>query len=199
MSRKTKRQQQVSKILRKKRCYISKNKTETEIKTIENEEWVDNEVIRDQIEGEEDEDINNWTEKDLNEFEKVGKRLITKVLHWQENTANSIRAVYNRTSKITAWRKKKKKEEFEHEAKGMRTLDTLFVSVKASTSKPLPESLQSLQTQFLFLQNPSIVTEEITRNLQECLNKINQQYSITKLTETNKNIYTYDYLRCLSI
>ncbi|GET03821.1 hypothetical protein PHYBLDRAFT_144584 [Rhizophagus clarus] len=130
MPRKTKRQQQVSKIPRKKGHYVFKNKIETEIKAIENEEW---------------------------------------------------------------------KEEFEREAKGMRTLDTLFVSVEVSTSKPLSKSLQSLQTQFPFLQNPSIVTEEITRNLQEHLNKINQQCSITKSAETNKNIYTYDYLRCLSI
>ncbi|GES91635.1 hypothetical protein RCL_jg13879.t1 [Rhizophagus clarus] len=74
MPRKTKRQQQVSKIPRKKEHYI---------------------------EDEKNEDINNWTKKDLNEFEKIGKRLITKVLHWQENAAHSIRAVYNRTSKTT--------------------------------------------------------------------------------------------------
>src|SRR3954464_2134956 len=130
MPRKTKRQQQVSKIPRKKGRYISQSLAETEIEAVENEERI------------EDEDINDWTKEDLNEFEKVGKRLITEVLHWHKNAASSIRAAYNGTSRTTAWRKKKKKEELEHDVKGMRTLDTLFLSGEASTNITLPESLQ---------------------------------------------------------
>ncbi|GET51044.1 hypothetical protein RIR_jg19172.t1 [Rhizophagus irregularis DAOM 181602=DAOM 197198] len=39
----------------------------------------------------ESENINDWTNK---EFEKVGKRLITEVLCWQENATSCIRAAY---------------------------------------------------------------------------------------------------------
>ncbi|RIA92165.1 hypothetical protein C1645_821059 [Glomus cerebriforme] len=114
------------------------SQAETEIEAVKNEERIENEVIEDWIEGE---NINNWTKEDLNEFKKVGKRLITEVLYWHDNAANSIRAVYNGTSRTTAWRKKKKEEELEHDAKGMRTLDTLFLSAEASTNVTLPESL----------------------------------------------------------
>jgi len=59
----------------------------------------------------------------------------------------------------------------------MKTLDKLFLSAKASTNISLPKSLQSLQLKILSpsssLQNPSLVTEEITRNLQIRLNEIN--------------------------
>jgi hypothetical protein len=137
----------------------------------------------------------------LNEFEKIGKRLITEVLHWHENAASNIRAAYIGTSRTTTWRKKKKKEELEYDAKGMRILDTLFLSAEASTNVNLQESLQLLQSKIpsSFFQSPSLVTEEITRNLQVRLNEIDQQCSITKSAKTNKNVYTYDYLRYLSI
>ena len=199
MSHKTKRQQQVSKILRKKGRFISKSQAETEIEAIENEVIIEGEEGK---ESEEDENINYWTEEDLNEFEKVGKRLITEVLQWHENAAKGIRAAYNGTSRTTTWRKKRKKEELEYDAKGMRTLDTLFRSTETSTSKSLPESMQSLQPRSpspSSFQNPSLVTEEIKRNLQKRLEEINQQCSITKSAKTNNNVYTYDYLRCLSI
>jgi hypothetical protein len=52
MPRKTKRQQQVSKILRKKGHYIFKSQEETEIETVKNEVQIENEVIKDWIEGE---------------------------------------------------------------------------------------------------------------------------------------------------
>ena len=50
----------------------------------------------------------DWTEEDLREFEKTGKRLITEALHWNENATNSIRAVYTGTSRTTTWRHKNK-------------------------------------------------------------------------------------------
>ena len=196
MPHKTKRQQQVSKIPRKKGRYISKSQAETETEAVKNKEWIENEIIEDWIE----EDISNWTKEDLNEFEEIGKRLISEVLHWHENAANNIRAAYNGTSRTTTWRKKKEKEELEYDAKGMKTLDTLFLSAKASTNISLPQSLQSkIPSSSSSFQNPSLVTEEITRNLQKRLNEINQQCSITKSAKMNKNIYTYDYLRYLSI
>ena len=83
----------------------------------------------------------------------------------------------------------------------MKILDTLFLSAKALTNVNLQESLQSLQSKIpsSSFQSPSLVTEEITRNLQVRLNEIDQQYSITKSAKTNKNVYTYDYLCYLSI
>ncbi|RIA88753.1 hypothetical protein C1645_825886 [Glomus cerebriforme] len=141
MSRKTKRQQQVNKILRKKGCYISQSQAETEIEAVKNEERIENKVIEDWIEGE---NINNWTKEDLNEFKKVEKRLITEVLHWRDNAASSIRTE-------------------------MKTLDTLFLSAETLTNVILLESLRSLQPKIpspsSSLQMPSLVTEEITRNL----------------------------------
>ncbi|RGB37495.1 hypothetical protein C1646_756829, partial [Rhizophagus diaphanus] len=132
------------------------------------------------------------------------KRLITEVLCWQENATSCIRAAYNRTSRATVWRNKKKKEELAFDAKEMRTLDTLFTSTEASTSMPSPQSLQSQfppPSPFSFseTQNRSLITEELTKNLQICLKEINQQCSITKSAKTNKNVFTYDYLCHLSI
>ncbi len=48
MPHKTKRQQQVSKIPRKKGCYISQNQVKTiteEIETVENERWLENKIV----------------------------------------------------------------------------------------------------------------------------------------------------------
>ncbi|PKK56736.1 hypothetical protein RhiirC2_799375 [Rhizophagus irregularis] len=99
----TKRQLQVNKIPRKKGRYIFR---ETEIEAVEGEKWIDNENINEWAEGEivedqiEDEINNDWT-KDLEEFEKVGKKLITEVLCWHEKAMGSIRAAYNGTSRTT--------------------------------------------------------------------------------------------------
>ena len=210
MLRKTKRQLQISKIPRKKGCYISKNQAETEIEAVEGEKWMDNEnidkwteggIVEDQIE---DEINNDWTKEDLKEFEKVGEKLITEVLCWHEKATNSIRAAYNGTSRTTIWRNKKK-EELARDAKGMRTLDTLFRSTEKSTSMPLSQSLK-LQSpssspflSFKTTPNSSLISEEITRNLQIRLDEINQQCTVTKNVKMNKNVFTYDYLRHLSI
>ncbi|PKB92393.1 hypothetical protein RhiirA5_444871, partial [Rhizophagus irregularis] len=115
----------------------------------------------------EDENINDWTNE---EFEK------------SEET--------------------KKKEKLALDTKGIRTLDTLFTSTEISTSMPSPQSLQlqfSPPSPFLFseTQNRSLITEELTRNLQIRLKEINQQCSIMKSAKTNKNVFTYDYLRRL--
>ena len=87
----------------------------------------------------------------------------------------------------------------------MRTLDTLFKSTEKLTSMPLPQSLK-LQSPFSspFLSfettpNSSLISEEITRNLQIRLDEINQQCTVTKNVKMNKNVFTYDYLRHLSI
>jgi hypothetical protein len=105
MPRKTKRQLQINKITRKKGRYISKDQAETELEAVEerkeseiNENWI------------EDENINDWTNEDLGEFEKVGERLITEILCWHKNATSNIRAAYNGTSRTTAWRNKKKRK-----------------------------------------------------------------------------------------
>jgi hypothetical protein len=145
----------------------------------------------------------------LKEFEKVGKKLITEVLCWHEKATSSIRAAYNGTSRSTAWRNKRKKEELARDAKGMRTLDTLFRSTEKSTSMPLPRSLKSQSSSpspspspspsFVTIPDSSLISEEVTRNLQTRLDQINQQYTVTKSVKMNKNVFTYDYLRQLSI
>ncbi|CAG8752391.1 5468_t:CDS:2 [Rhizophagus irregularis] len=172
MPRKTKRQLQVSQISRKRGRYISKDQAETEIEAVE--ERKESEIGRNWIE---DENINDWTNE---EFEKVGKRHIAEVLCWQENATKELAL----------------------DTKGIRTLDTLFTSTEISTSMPSPQSLQlqfSPPSPFLFseTQNRSLITEELTRNLQIRLKEINQQCSITKSAKTNKNVFTYDYLRRL--
>jgi hypothetical protein len=198
MPRKTKRQLQINEIPRKKGRYISKDQEETEIEAVEerteseiNGNWIENKTV------------NVWEKEDLEEFEKVGKRLITEVLCWHENATHGIRAAYNGTSRTTIWRKNKKKEELAHDAKGMRTLDTLFRRNETSTNLPLPQSLQlqfpTPSPSFSEIQTLPLLTEEATRNLEIRLKEISQQCSLTKSVKTNKNVFTYDYLRRLSI
>ncbi|GES86593.1 hypothetical protein RCL_jg18699.t1 [Rhizophagus clarus] len=112
MPHKTKRQLQIKAII--------KERKESEI----DENWI------------ECENIDDWTNKDLNKFEKIGRKLITEVLCWHKNTTSSIRATYNGTSRTTVWRNKKKKEELAYDIKRMRTLDTLFKGTKVLTSIP---------------------------------------------------------------
>ncbi|CAB5376582.1 unnamed protein product [Rhizophagus irregularis] len=168
MPRKTKRQQQVSKIPRKKGRYASQEQviteetTTREIETIEEseketgndiiiEEWIEGEVVGDLTEGEAVED---WTEESLKEFKEVEKRFITEALHWHDDAANSIRA-------------------------------TLYSRSSPSSSLPLPE----------IIQNPLFSVD----NLHVRLKEINEQCLITKSAKKNEEIFTYDYLRCLSI
>ena len=111
MPHKTKRQQQVSKVPRKKGCFISQELAKKVIRpevTIENDKTMVGEVVRTigtkgkavEMEGKnygmigediwienkiriEDENWTeeDWAEEDLIEFEKVRKRLITEALH----------------------------------------------------------------------------------------------------------------------
>ncbi|GBB93411.1 hypothetical protein RclHR1_21640001 [Rhizophagus clarus] len=84
---------------------VEESEKETENDIIE--EWIEGKVVGDLIEGEAVED---WTEKNLKEFKEVGNRLIIEVLHWHDDTANSIRAVYTENSKTTLWRKNKERK-----------------------------------------------------------------------------------------
>ncbi|CAB5190457.1 hypothetical protein RhiirA5_369213 [Rhizophagus irregularis] len=108
MTRKTKRQQQVSKISRKKGRFISQDQVFVEeliTKEIEvaeeSEKWMENNIIEEWMEGEavedwvDDETVENWTEENFKEFEEVGERLTTEVLRWHDDAAKSIRAVYS--------------------------------------------------------------------------------------------------------
>ncbi|CAB4395572.1 unnamed protein product [Rhizophagus irregularis] len=148
MPRKIKRQQQVSKIPRKKGRYVSQDQViiedivTEEIEAVENEKWMENNIIEEWIESEEwlDDEIIGWTGEELKEFDKVGKRLIIETLHWHEDVDHNIRAVYTGNSRTTVWRKGKEKQKLENETKGMKTLDTFF---KSSETLYSPRSSQS--------------------------------------------------------
>jgi hypothetical protein len=201
MPRKTKRQQQVSKIPRKKGRYVSLETITREIETVENENRLENEIDN---KWPEDETI-DWTEEELKEFDKIEKKLISEVLHWHEDAACSIRAVYTGNSRTTIWRKGKKKQELDDDAKGMRMLDTFF---KSSEILHSPQPSQSSPPQ---LSSPSSPIPSPTPspfpeispfsidNLHTRLKEIDQQCIISKSAKSNEKILTYDYLRCLSI
>jgi len=188
MSPKTKRKKQVDKLSRKKGRYISQELTIETLTDFNFEEGIVTESETD----------NYWTEKNLQEFEETGNRLINEVLHWHKDAANSIRAVYTGTSRTTTWRHKNKKKELENDAKGMKTLNTFFENTETLSSPQLPRPfLESLSSSLSF--EDSLISVEITKNLQIRLEEINQQCSISKSIKSNHNIFTYDYLRCLSI
>jgi len=139
MPRKTKRQQQISQISRKKGCYVSQDQATIEdaIKKEVTEEWIedkvieefakdktieelkDNEIIKDKA-------IEDWAEEDFQAFKKIGEKLITETLHWHKNATSSIRATYTENSRTTQWRQKKEKTELEEHAKGIKRIDTFF-------------------------------------------------------------------------
>src|SRR4051794_5080709 len=195
MPRKTKRQQQVSQIPRKKGRYVSQEQviaeetTTGEIEAVE--KWMENDIIEEWIEGEavgdltEGEAVGNWTEENLKEFEEVGKRLITEALHWHDGAANSIRAVYTGNSRTTMWRKEKEKKKLNDDAKEMKTLDKFF-----STEIRNSETLYSLRSSPSPFSSPF---PEITQNLPFSidnlhvrLTEINQQCLLTKSAKKMK-------------
>ncbi|RGB22007.1 hypothetical protein C1646_776834 [Rhizophagus diaphanus] len=206
MTYKTKHQQQVSKISRKKGRFISQDQVfveeliTEEIKTAkESEKWIENDIIKERMEGEavedwvDDETVKNWTEENLKEFEEVGERLTTKVLRWHDGAAKSIRVVYAGNSRTTVWRKKNEKKRLSDDAKGMKTLDNFFKNTKIRSS----ETLHSLRS---FPFSSSSPFPEITQNplfsvdnLHKRLEEINQQCLITKSVKKNKELFTYDY------
>jgi hypothetical protein len=198
---KTKRQQQVSKLLRKKGRYVSQDQV-----ILEETDTEENDIIEEWIESEEwpDDGIIGWTGEELKEFDKVGKRLITEALHWYEGADHNIRAVYTGNSRTTVWRKGKEKQKLESETKGMKTLDTFFkssetlYSPRSSQSRSSPSQSPSRSSSSLFseiIKSPLFSID----NLRTRLKEINQQCIISKSAKDNKKIFTYNYLRCLSI
>src|SRR5579859_3983507 len=151
MPRKIKRQQQVSKIPRKKGHYVSQDQVileETvteEIEAVEDEKWMENDIIEEWIESEErlDDEIIGWTGEELKEFDEVGRRLITETLHWYEDADHNIRAVYTGNSRTTVWRKEKEKQKLKNEIKGMKTLDAFFKSSETLYSSRSSQSRSS--------------------------------------------------------
>jgi len=104
MSHKTKRQQQVSKLSRKKGRYVSQEITRKTEEIVESEEAgkiVDKAVRMEVKTVEEGEAVDYWTEEDLRKFEKAGSRLITEALYWYEDATSSIRVAYTRASRTT--------------------------------------------------------------------------------------------------
>jgi hypothetical protein len=149
-----------------------------------------------------DDFVDDWTEDDLKEFKDVEKKLITETLHWHEDANHSIRAVYIGNSRIITWRKEKKKEKLKENAKEMRTIDTFFRNSEQSSSSQsslsrLSSSL-SLKSSSLMSQ-PSQPSLSLSNNLHIRLEEINQQCLLLKSAKENEKLYTYDYLRRLSI
>jgi hypothetical protein len=215
MPRKTKRQLQISKIPRKKGRYVSQDQI-----TIEDTKLMENETFEERMEGEidkewsegeiieliEDEAVNgwiedgigkDWTEKDLKEFEDVGKKFVTETLRWHEDATHNIRAVYTGNSRTTTWRKEKKKEKLKEDAKEMRTIDTFFKNFeKSSSSRPSPSLSSESSSLLLQPSQPFLFSSD---NLRICLEEINQQCLLSKSAKENEKLFTYDHLRRLSI
>ena len=154
-----------------------------------------------------DDFIDDWTEEDLKEFKDVEKKLITETLHWHEDANHSIRAVYTGNSRITTWRKEKKKEKLKENAKEMRTIDTFFRNSEQSSSSQSSSSRLSSSrlSSSLSLKSSSLMSQpsqpslSLSNNLHIRLEEINQQCLLLKFAKENEKLYTYDYLRRLSI
>src|SRR5581483_3231936 len=80
----------------------------------------------------------------------------------------------------------------------MRKLDTFFQTAKiqSTTSLSSPMSISTIPSTPSISSIPS--TEGIA-NLHRCLEEANRQCSIAKSSKVNSQIFTYDYLRFLSI
>src|SRR4051794_29121467 len=100
MPRKTKRQQQISQIPRKKGRYVSQDQVTIEDAIEEvTEEWMENKIIKEfakdktieELKDEiiEDKAVEDWTEEDFQAFKKIGEKLITETLHWHKDATSS--------------------------------------------------------------------------------------------------------------
>ncbi|GBC04219.1 hypothetical protein RclHR1_05580004 [Rhizophagus clarus] len=98
------------------------------------EEWIEGKVVGDLTEGKA---IKDWIKENLKEFKEVGNRLITEVLHWHDDVANSIRAVYTGNSRTMLWRKNKERKKLNDDTKRMTRLDTFFKSAKIKNFETL--------------------------------------------------------------
>lgn len=114
-----------------------------------------------------------FEEWDLREFEEVEKRFLS----WHNGAGSNLRTVYTGTSRTTLWRQDKEKKKHEEHVKEMKTIDMFFQPVQTILPAQHPR-LSSLHTR---------------------LEELNQQCSIGKSMKENNKIFTYDYLRLLSI
>ncbi|CAG8697183.1 2368_t:CDS:2, partial [Acaulospora morrowiae] len=114
-----------------------------------------------------------FEEWNLEEFEEVEKRF----LNWHNNAGSNLRTIYTGTSRTTLWRKDKEKKKHEEHVKEIKTINMFFQPVQTI-----------LSTQHSRLSLLHIRLEEL-----------NQQCSIGKSMKENNKIFTYDYLRLLSI
>jgi hypothetical protein len=110
MPRKTRRQQQISKIPRKKGRYASQDQVTIVDEIIEErsedevvEKFAENEIIENVISDNEieDETVEDWLKEDLEAFKEIGKRFINETLHWHEDASSNIRAIYTGDSRTT--------------------------------------------------------------------------------------------------
>ena len=117
MPRPTKRQQQVSKLSRKRGRFVPQKHLSREAAIIsevtvipqEQELAATPEVAAHTSEEALAVDVLEWEEEELREFEVVGKRFINEALLWRKEAASGLRTVYTGTLRSTKWRQKKGK------------------------------------------------------------------------------------------
>ncbi len=156
------------------------------------EEWSKEEAVKKLTENENLEDIisdneigndtvEDQSEEDFKAFKEIGKRFINEALHQHKDVTSSIRVIYTGDSKTMLQRNEKKKAELEEHAKGIKKIDTFFklASEDIGSSKLTPIDTKT--------------------DLHTCLEKLNQLCSIGKSKKENYNIFTYDYIRLLSV
>ena len=207
MPRKTKRQQQVSELSRKKGRFTSQKSDITIIEEeIEQKKAVEEDLIvkdknaEEWMEGEinwmEDEINEEWVEGELKEFEEVGKKLIDEVLSWDKKATSKIRAVYTGDSRTSQWRQKKKTIELEEHTKGIKKINTFFQPISENVSM---SSKTLLLSQSITPNSPPLIPVDTTMDLHVRLEEINQLCLVEKSTKENRDIFTYDYIRLLSV
>src|SRR6266498_4034874 len=207
MPRKTKRQQQVSELSRKKGRFTSQKSDITIIEEeIEQKKAVEEDLIvkdknaEEWMEGEinwmEDEINEEWVEGELKEFEEVGKKLINEVLSWDKKATSKIRAVYTGDSRTSQWRQKKKTIELEEHTKGIKKINTFFQPISENVSM---SSKTPLLSQSITPNSPPLIPVDTTMDLHVRLEEINQLCLVGKSTKENRDIFTYDYIRLLSV
>ena len=147
-------------------------------------DWMENEVNEE------------WTEGELREFEGIEQKLINETLCWKKEAVNKIRAVYPENSRTTKWRQKQSNIKLEEHAKGIKKIDTFFQPVSESIGM---SNKSSSSSSCPIIQNPPPLPIDTIIDLHVRLEEINKLCSIGKSTKDNRNTFTYDYIRLLSV
>src|SRR2546423_785562 len=111
MTRPTKRQQQVNKLSRKRGHFVPQKHLSREATIISEVTVIPQKQVlatRPEVAAHTSEEalavnVLEWEEKELREFEIVGKRFINKALLWHKEAASSLRMVYTTTLRLMKW------------------------------------------------------------------------------------------------